>query len=108
MAAASLRHFCRASATSAWSCSAACRLLFFARQAEAPEGSPERPGVDPHPGLRSQPVPVLGQVQMVVLGHQTAQRRFALGPDRGLGTTTHRLGLEPAFALRHLDPAVDG
>jgi hypothetical protein len=108
MAAASLRHFCRASATSAWSCSAARRLRFFARQAQAPEGSPERPGVDPHPGLRSQPVAVLGQAQMVVLGHQTAQRRLARVADRGLGATAHRLGLEPAFALRYLDPAVDG
>jgi hypothetical protein len=98
----------RAWASAASPCSLARRLLFLARQAQAPEGSAEGPGVNPHPGLLDQLIPVFDQAQMVVVGYQAAQRRFAFLADRGLGAAAHRLGLEPAFSLRHLDPAVDG
>src|SRR3954451_24454321 len=98
----------RSSSTAAVSRSAARRAFFFACQPEAPEGPPDRPGVDPDPCLLLQAVPVLAECQVVVGRDQALEGSLAPTPDRRLGPAPHRLNLQAAPGQRRPDPAVDG
>src|SRR5688500_2539719 len=91
MPAAASRQFSRSSPISGSSLSAARSVFFFAREPETLQGSAEGPGVDPYPDRLRQPVPVLGQAQMVVGPDPALERGLALTPDRGRWAAVHRL-----------------
>ena len=98
----------RSSWTPASSRSAARRPFFFSGQAQAPHRPPQRPRVHPHAGLAREPVPVLGEGEVIVRQGQALEHGLAPAPDRRRGPAPRRLGLEPALPAGRADPAVDG
>ncbi len=104
--ASSAHQVARASTISGRSCSCA-RRVFFARQAQLPQRPAHSRAAHLHPSTLDQLGRVLGQGQIVALGHQLlelVQRRRVQPGSRTPGVW---LGLAPLLGPPFLQPAID-
>jgi hypothetical protein len=107
IASSSVRQSCRAWAIAASSCSAARSVFFFARQPQAPQRSPDRPGMNANTRLVRKLVPILRQRQMIVALDQALESRFHRIVDHRARTTAHLLGAITALLAPLLEPQVN-
>src|SRR4051812_26850423 len=78
----------------------------LSRPAAAPQRPAHRPRVDPHAGPLRQPVPTLGQGQVVRLAEHAEERGRHLAADLRLGAAAHPLGGPPSLVTGRRRPAV--